>query len=205
VVELRAPYVLKAAWLEHKTEVGGVVMGLENLAAAGAAHDELQFRLGDGEYVLEELDSRPGVVELIIGARQDPSVGPLVLVGLGGTQAELYRDVTVELAPVTAEQATAMLRRLRAYPLLTGWRGAAPVDISAAAEAVAAVSRLIAERPDVIECDINPVRIAPSGALAVDALIVTGQRRAHEPAPVPAALGAAGTGAPMRRGAVCAS
>ncbi len=192
VGDLRAPYVLKASWLEHKTEAGGVAVGLPDLASASSAWQEMRARLGSGAYVLEEMDTRDGTVELIVGARQDPSVGPLVLVGVGGTQAELYRDVAVELAPVTAGQAAAMLRRLRAYPLLTGWRGARPVDTDAAAEVVAAVSRLIAERPDVSECEINPLRVGPDGVIAVDALIVA----AHEPVPVPAALGAAGTGAP---------
>jgi len=188
--ELRAPFVLKAAWIEHKTEVGGVVVGLADAGAAAEALASLKAKLGDGEYVLEEMDTRAGTVELIVGARRDPSVGPLVLVGFGGTQTELYRDVAVELAPVTAEQAGTMLRRLRTFPLLTGWRGRPPVDVEAAAEVVAAVSRLIAERPDVSECEINPVRVAPAGAVAVDALVV----RALEPVPAPATLGVAGAG-----------
>ncbi|MEV0388488.1 acetate--CoA ligase family protein [Nonomuraea sp. NPDC050643] len=169
---LRPPYVLKAAWLAHKTESGGVVTGLGDMAEAAGALAALVGRLGEGEYVLEEMDARPGTVELIVGGRRDPSFGPLVLAGAGGTASELYRDVAVELAPVTVEVAERMLRGLTAYPLLTGWRGAPAVDIRAAAEVVAAVSRLIAGRSDVVECEINPLRAGPDGAVAVDALVV---------------------------------
>lgn len=194
--DLRAPFVLKAAWIEHKTEVGGVVLGLDDAGVAATALAELRGLLGEGEYVLEEMDTRDGAVELIVGARRDQAVGPVVIVGFGGTQTELYGDVAVELAPVTPEVAAAMLARLRAYPLLTGWRGRPAVDIQAAAGIVAAVSRLIAERPDVTECEVNPLRVTPTGALAVDALLVT----ADKPATVSAAPGATSLG-----GVVCAS
>ncbi|MFI6597550.1 acetate--CoA ligase family protein [Nonomuraea sp. NPDC050536] len=167
---MRGPYVVKAGWLEHKTEVGGVAVGVTDPAAAIR---RLRDRLGDGEYVIEELDGRDGVVELVVGGRRDPSFGPVVAVGIGGTASEVYADVTVELAPVDAGTAEAMLRRLRGFPLLDGWRGARKADLRAAAEAVAAVSRLIAERDDVAECEVNPLRVGPDGAVAVDALVVT--------------------------------
>ncbi|SDJ24332.1 Acyl-CoA synthetase (NDP forming) [Nonomuraea maritima] len=169
---LRPPYVLKAAWLAHKTESGGVVTGLDGPEAAATALADLIGRLGAGAYVLEEMDTRPGTVELIVGGRRDPSFGPLVLVGAGGTASELYRDVAVELAPVTVEVAGEMLRRLAAYPLLTGWRGAPATDVRAVAEVVAAVSELIAGRPDMAECEVNPLLAGPDGVVGVDALVV---------------------------------
>lgn len=169
---LTAPYVLKAGWLEHKTEVGGVVTGLSDPDAAVFAYDEMSHRLGTGDYVLEAMDRRPHVVELIVGARRDPTFGPLVLVGLGGVVAELYQDVQLSLAPVHEQEALQMLQLLKGSPLLTGWRGSPPVDIAAAARAVAAVSRLLVERPDLAECEINPLRVGPDGAIAVDALVL---------------------------------
>ncbi len=169
---LAAPYVLKAGWLEHKTEVGGVAVGLADAAAAETAFVEMSGRLGDGEYVLEEMDRQRDTVELIVGARRDSSFGPVVLVGLGGVQAELYRDVQVALAPVTEAGARTMIESLRAYPLLDGWRGRPAVDVAAAAAVVAAVSRLLATDPDLVECEINPLRVGPAGAVAVDALVV---------------------------------
>lgn len=169
--ELRAPYVLKAGWLEHKTEVGGVAVGLD-AATAERAWEDMRERLGDGAYVLEEMDDQGDVVELIVGARHDRSFGPVVLVGIGGVHAELYRDTRLALAPVDTAEARALLAELRGYPLLTGWRGRSAVDIDAAAEVVAGVSRLLVERPDVVEAEINPLRVGPEGAVAVDALVV---------------------------------
>lgn len=169
---LRAPYVLKAGWLEHKTEVGGVAVGLADAAAAEAAYVAMSGRLGEGEYVLEEMDGQSDTVELIVGARRDGSFGPVVLVGLGGVRAELYRDVQVALAPVAEDEARRMIEALRAYPLLDGWRGRPAVDVAAAARVVAAVSRLLADDPDLVECEINPLRVGPEGAVAVDALVL---------------------------------
>jgi acetate---CoA ligase (ADP-forming) len=170
--ELTGPFVLKAGWVEHKTEVGGVAVGLVDVDAAVAAFREMAARLGNGEYVLEEMDRRPDVVELVVGARRDRSFGPLVLVGVGGVQAELYRDVEIALAPVSESEALDMLANLRGYPLLQGWRGKPPVDVRAAARTVAAVSALVARDEGVVECEINPLRVGPDGALAVDALVV---------------------------------
>lgn len=169
---LTAPFVLKAGWIEHRSDVGGVTAGLADADAAVAALLEMSARLGDGEYVLEELDARRSVVELIVGARHEPGFGPVVLVGIGGVMTEVYRDVEIALAPVTAGQARAMLGRLRGRALLHGWRGAPAVDVDAAAEVAAAVSRLVAEAADVVEVEINPLRVGPDGAIAVDALVV---------------------------------
>lgn len=169
---LAAPYVLKAGWLEHKTEVAGVAVGLPDAGAAEAALTAMRGRLGPGDYVLEEMDQQADAVELIVGARRDGSFGPVVLVGLGGVQAELYRDVQVALAPVGDDEARRMIESLHAYPLLDGWRGRPVVDVAAAARVVAAFSRLLAEDPDLVECEINPLRVGPAGAVAVDALVV---------------------------------
>ena len=169
--ELRAPYVLKAEWLDHKSEHGGVAVGLADATALAAAHAAMTERLGPGRYVVEELDRRPDVVEMVVGTRQDPSFGPVVVVGAGGTEAELWRDSALTLAPCTREQALRLLARLRCAPLLDGWRGRPPVDTGALADAVVRLSRLAAARPDLHEIELNPVRVAPDGLLAVDALI----------------------------------
>jgi acyl-CoA synthetase (NDP forming) len=169
---LTAPFVLKASWIEHRSDVGGVAAGLVDAEAAEEALLEMSARLGDGEYVLEEMDTRPSVVELIVGARREPGFGAVVLVGIGGVHAEVYRDVQVALAPVTVDQARDLLGRLRGAALLQGWRGAPAVDVDAAAAVAAAVSRLIAEETDVVDVEINPLRVGPDGATAVDALVV---------------------------------
>ncbi|MFF1688066.1 MULTISPECIES: acetate--CoA ligase family protein [unclassified Streptomyces] len=169
---LSAPVVLKADWLEHKTEQGGVATGLHDAAALGAAYDDMVARLGTHGYVVEEMDRRADVVEVIVAARRDPSFGPVVVVGAGGVQAELTQDLALELAPCSHDTAREMIRRLRSWPLLSGWRGSRPVDVDALAAVVVAVSQLIADRGDLGEIELNPVRVSPEGALAVDALVI---------------------------------
>ena len=169
---LRPPYVLKADWIAHKTEVGGVVLGLADADQAAKAFEEMSARLGPGRYVLEEQDQRADTVEVIIGARRDPTFGPLVMVGAGGVQAELFRDTALELAPVDPDTAASMLRRLRSHALLTGWRGRPAVDVTDVIRTVVAVSTLICELPWCDELELNPVRVGPDGALAVDALLI---------------------------------
>ncbi|HCA86857.1 MAG TPA: acid--CoA ligase, partial [Streptomyces sp.] len=164
--------VLKAAGLAHKTEAGGVVLGLDTAEQVAAAHRELVGRLGSDGVVVEQMDDRPGVVEVLVGVRHDAVFGSVILVGAGGVTAELWRDTAVELAPVTESEAGAMLARLRSFPLLRGWRGAPPVDLAALARAVASVSRIPLTEPWVTSCEINPLRAGPDGVLAVDALVV---------------------------------
>ena len=164
--------MLKATWLEHKTEEAGVRVGLADGAAAVAAFAEMSARLGEGAYLLEEQDCRDGVVELLVGARQVPGIGPVVVVGSGGVRAELDHDVVVELAPVPAATARAMVQRLRCWPLLGGWRGSPGVDLDAVVSAVVSVARVAASRPDLLELEVNPLRAAADGALAVDVMAV---------------------------------
>lgn len=169
---LRAPYVLKADWLAHKSESGAVVLDLSDHAAVVDAHAELVARLGPGRYVVEEMDTRADAVELIVGAHRDASFGPVVMVGAGGVATEFHRDTTLELAPVDIDQALAMVRRLRCAPLLDGWRGRPAVDVRGVAEVIVAVSELITARADIAELELNPVRVTADGPLAVDALVV---------------------------------
>lgn len=172
VDELNFPLVLKAGWLEHKSEHGGVKLGLDSLEALTAAYGDMYERLGDGEYVVEEQDTRSDTVEVLVGGRQDRDFGPLVAVGAGGTEAELHRDVCVELAPVDHVTAVSMIRRLKCLPLLEGWRGKPATDIPALASIVVAVSEAVAANVQMNEFEVNPIRVAPHGAIAVDALVV---------------------------------
>lgn len=166
---LNPPFALKADWLTHKSDQGGVRI---NLTDPATAFEEMEARLGPGTYVLEEMDTRPHTVELIIGVKRDHSFGPVVLVGAGGVHAELYQDTVVELAPVTPATAREMLARLKSAPLLSGWRGAPETDVAACAHVIAELSNLLATRPDLAEIELNPVRVGPDGVVAVDALIV---------------------------------
>ncbi|WP_330276970.1 acetate--CoA ligase family protein [Lentzea sp. NBC_00516] len=166
---LNGPFALKVDWLAHKSEHGAVKI---NLTDPAPAFDEMRARLGPGQYVLEEMDTREHTVELIIGAKRDHSFGPVILVGAGGIHAELFRDTAIELAPVTPATARDMLARLVSAPLLAGARGAPPVDVASLSEVIAKISETLVARPDLAEIELNPVRVGPDGVLAVDALII---------------------------------
>jgi acyl-CoA synthetase (NDP forming) len=115
----------------------------------------------------------PAGVEIVVGAKLDPTFGPLIVVGMGGIMVELLRDSVAELAPVDAAEAERMLRCLKGFRLLEGFRGSAGVDLAKLAETIAAVSRLAADfSNEIAEIDVNPVICSPKGAIAVDALIV---------------------------------
>ncbi|WP_406054345.1 acetate--CoA ligase family protein [Kribbella sp. NBC_00889] len=173
---LRAPYVLKAAWVEHKSEVGGVRVGIADGRSLVREFRGMRERLGDGVFVVEEQDVRPDVVEVIVGARWDLELGPMVMVGAGGTEVELRVDSVTECAPVDLELASAMVRATRCAVLLDGWRGRPAVDIESLTKAIVAVSELIVRYGGaVVELEINPLRVGVDGAVAVDALLVDGE------------------------------
>ena len=170
---LSFPVVLKAGWLEHKSEHGGVKLGLGSPEQLLAAFDDMHARLGGGEYVVEEQDMRANTVEVLVGARADRDFGPVITVGAGGTETELHKDIAVELAPVDKATALQMVGRLRCFPLLQGWRGKPATDIDALAEIIVAVSRAVAANEHITEFEVNPIRVSPEGALAVDALVLS--------------------------------
>jgi acyl-CoA synthetase (NDP forming) len=166
----------------HKTEVGGVVLGLTDAEAVADAAAAMLTRVDAAQpdatvdgFLLSEM--APAGVELILGTRRDPLFGPLVMVGLGGVTAELFQDVAIRLAPVGRDEASEMLRELRSFPLLDGWRGGPKADLDAAADAIVAVSALAAANADHVETiEINPLRLleAGRGAIALDAVIEAG-------------------------------
>lgn len=171
--KLEFPVVLKAGWLEHKSEHGGVKLGLGSCEQLLAAYDDMFARLGDGDYVVEEQDLRANTVEVLVGARADRDFGPVVTLGAGGTETELHKDICVELAPVSKATALDMIARLKCFPLLQGWRGRPATDIDALADIVVSVSESVAANRNITEFEVNPIRVAPEGALAVDALVLS--------------------------------
>jgi len=171
--ELGYPVVLKALALEHKSDAGGVAIGLLD---AGAVEERLSkmATLGASEYSVERTAPLAEGIELIAGARRDPRFGPVTLVGMGGLYTEVLSDVAAALAPVDEAEAERLIRSLRAAPLLEGARGRPALDIAAAARALSIVSRVAAEHPEIDEVEINPLLVLPDGALGLDARIVLG-------------------------------
>lgn len=179
------PVVLKIVSpdIAHKTEVGGVVLNVRTESEleqkyrdmmAGIAQLAPDARL---EGVLVQ-KMETGGVELIVGARRDPVFGPMLTVGLGGVLTELYQDVQHSLLPVDADRVQALLRELIAFPLLDGYRNTPVADLAAACDAIVAVGdAMLAAPKSVEEVEVNPllVRRKGDGAVALDALIVTGK------------------------------
>lgn len=166
---------LDAEGLAHKTEAGGVLLGLadETTVRAGVATlSQAAARSGARlrGYLVEPMASAG--VELIVGGRRDAIFGPVVLVGLGGILAEVLDDVAVLLAPAPGPLIRRRLEQLRGAALLRGVRGRPGVDLGALAGLVEAVGRLLVADPSILEIDLNPVIAGPSGAVAVDALVV---------------------------------
>lgn len=126
---------------------------------------------GAVRYLVEEL-APPGI-ELIFGGSRDPSFGPTVLLGVGGTAAEAIGDVALRLAPLSAGDAAEMIDELSAKKLLEGFRGQPAVDKAELIDALLAVSSLLINRPEIAELDINPMRATTGGLLALDALVLT--------------------------------
>lgn len=173
------PVALKAqaAALSHKSDAGGVILNIADEAALAAAWSRLHANVAaydpaitlDGAQV-EAMGARG--VELIVGARNDPDWGPVILVGFGGVTAELLHDVRLLPIDLTHDAIVAELRRLKQGALLDGYRGSPALDVAAAAALIATLGRILAGTPALREVDLNPVMIYPSGVVALDALIL---------------------------------
>jgi acyl-CoA synthetase (NDP forming) len=168
------PVTLKAIdpSLLHKSDRGGVRVGLPDAASLHAAALELEADLSPALLYVERTAHVSDGVELIVGARQDARFGPVVLVGLGGTLVEVLEDTALALAPIDEASARRLLESLRGAALLRGVRGRPAIDLAAAAAAVATISRVAAAHPEIAELEINPLLVTPSGACALDALAI---------------------------------
>ncbi len=167
------PVVLKVSGpsILHKSDVGGVRLGLANAAEVAAAYEELSLRLGEDMTgaVLQRM-AEPGV-ETICGILQDPQFGPVVAFGLGGVTVELLGDHKVALAPLDAREARDLVLGLKGSRLLTGYRGSRPVDLDSLVEVVLRMSRLAIDLPEALEADCNPIIATEHGAVVADARI----------------------------------
>jgi len=171
--ELGYPVVLKALGALHKSDAGGVVLGLRDAVEVAAAVD----RLAAPSYSVEAQEETAAGFELLVGARWDARFGPVVVVGAGGVLAELLRDTAAALAPVGVEAAEELLSSLRCAAVLEGVRGRPPLDVAAAAAAVAALSRFAAAHPELAEVEVNPLLVRERGAVALDGRLVPRERR----------------------------
>jgi acyl-CoA synthetase (NDP forming) len=182
---LGVPVVLKAVatGLLHKSDAGGVVLDLEGADAVRAGALQIATAVTAAGHKLEGFVVQPmaaGGVELIVGVVHDQSFGPALACGAGGTTAELIKDVAVRITPVTDLDTAAMLRSLKTFPLLDGYRGAVRCDVAAVETVLLRVSAMVQAHPEIAELDCNPVIAGPHGATIVDARL---RVMAAEPAP----------------------
>lgn len=161
----------------HKSEANGVHVGVDSPEALRNALNAIDELSSDGgaRYLIEELAS-PGV-ELIIGGTRDPSFGPTVLLGIGGTAAEAIGDVALRLAPLSVGEAEVMIEELSGKKLLKGFRGQPTVDRGELIDALLVVSHMLTAHPEIVELDINPIRATDKGLVALDALILLASQK----------------------------
>ncbi len=166
------PVVLKTdeQQIAHKSDVGGVLLGINDGAALSEAYRDLNGRLGRRVLVCQTVPAGP---ELALGIVTDPELGPLIVVGAGGVLVELLADRVVAMPPVSAAAAAELVAGLKVSMLLAGMRGAPPCDLEAVTRAIVGLSDLALELGDQLEAlDINPLICGPASAIAVDALLI---------------------------------
>jgi len=171
--ELAGPVVVKIAAAIHKSDVGGVALGITSPQAAADAVTAIRASLAEAglagqarEFLVQEQISDG--VEMIVGVTHDQAFGPLVLAGLGGTMVEVLGDVAVRITPLSDTDVDEMLRSLRSYRLLTGYRQSPPLDVAAFAELLHRVGVMVEDIPEIAELDLNPVFVRQHGTVVAD-------------------------------------
>ena len=173
------PVVLKIASsdITHKSDSGGVRLGLGNITQVGNTYSEIvtsvrqQYSKAKIQGVSVQRMARPGV-EVIIGMTKDAQFGPVLMFGLGGILVEVLKDVSFRIVPLAKRDATDMIREIKGYPLLEGYRGQEAANIPFLEELILNVSDFINKTPEIKELDLNPIFAYKDGAVAVDARII---------------------------------
>ncbi len=179
--EIGYPVVLKITSPDilHKSDAGGILVGVENETAVREGFDTLLQRAKDYDpqaeiWGIQIQEMITDAQEVIVGMNRDPQFGPLMMFGLGGIYVEVLEDVTFRVAPMSRGQAKQMIQEIRSYPLLTGVRGQAPSDREAIVDTILRIAQLASDFPEIAELDINPlfVREEGEGAVAVDMRLI---------------------------------
>jgi acyl-CoA synthetase (NDP forming) len=173
------PVVLKISSPDviHKSDSGGVKLGLANATQVGKAYGEIILSIKKAfpkaliEGVSVQRMAPPGV-EVIVGMSKDPQFGPVLMFGLGGILVEVLKDVSFRIVPVTERDAGEMIREIKGYPILEGYRGQKPASIPALEKLIVKVSQFVENNPQIKELDLNPIFAYPNKAVAVDARII---------------------------------
>lgn len=173
------PVVLKVMSpdVTHKSDSGGVKLGLSNMAQVGKAYGEIRkavkqhYPKAKIAGISVQKMARPGV-EVIIGMTKDAQFGPVLMFGLGGILVEVLKDVSFRIVPLTKRDAREMIKEIKGYPLLEGYRGQEPADITFLEDLLVKVSDFVDKNPEIKELDLNPLFAYKDGAVAVDARVI---------------------------------
>jgi acyl-CoA synthetase (NDP forming) len=159
----------------HKSEVGGVIVGISSDEEAVEAFRRLESigreKQLRGVVIYPQL---PKAQEVLLGCSRDPQFGPVVVLGMGGIYTEILKDISLRVAPLTREEAQAMIGELKAYPILSGARGQTPCDLDTLADTIVHFSRLPFLYPEIQEIDLNPVFLFNKGLLVADVRVIRG-------------------------------
>lgn len=173
------PVVLKIVSpnIIHKSDAGGVMVSLKNTAEVRSAYGKILENAKKYDAAAKIVgvlvqEMAPQSTEVIVGAIKDPQFGQTLMFGLGGIFVELLKDVTFRIAPITREDAQEMIKEVKAYPLLKGYRNTPPADTDAIVAILVNTSRLVMDYPEINELDLNPVMAYEKGAKTVDARII---------------------------------
>ena len=177
--KMRFPVVLKIVSPDiiHKSDIGGVKLGLANATQVGKAYTEIVAaakkanKKADIQGISVQKMARPGV-EVIMGMSKDAQFGPVLMFGLGGVFVEVLKDVAFRIVPLNRRDASQMIREIKGYPLLEGYRGQEPANITALEDLLLKLSDFVDKNPKIKEMDLNPIFAYKDSALAVDARVI---------------------------------
>jgi succinyl-CoA synthetase beta subunit len=159
----------------HKSEAGGVRIGIKDDEDLRAAYERFQSLPGFAGMLVEEMVDG---IELIVGAKVDYQFGPVILVGIGGTSVEIYKDTSIRMAPLVPQDVASMVHGLRAHQLLEGYRGSAPISAQALTAMLMAFSAFVMDCEAVIESiDLNPVKCTAERSIVADARIMLAEEK----------------------------
>lgn len=177
--ELGFPVAMKIVSPEilHKSDVGGVRIGLKNQKEVNLAYDEIvaAAKKANPKAQIHGISVQPMAasgVEVIIGMTKDAYFGPVLMFGLGGVMVEVLKDVAFRIVPLTPRDARQMLREIKGYPILEGYRGQDPVNVAKIEESLLSLSTFLEAHTEVRELDLNPIFVYEDGLLAVDARVI---------------------------------
>ncbi len=177
--EIGFPVVLKIVSpdIVHKSDRGGVKLNLKNAAEVGRAYSDIMASVSRQEpaadvYGVSVQRMSPAGVEVIMGMTKDAQFGPVLMFGLGGVLVEVLKDVSFRVVPIVPRDAREMIEEIKGYPVLKGYRGQAPADISALEDTLLKLSDFVEQTPEIKELDLNPVFAYSDGVVAVDARVM---------------------------------